>query len=1059
MIKITINNQQVEVEEKTTILQAAEKLGIFIPTLCHQPDLKPFASCWICIVEVKGAKGFVPACSTEVVDGMVIETDSDNVRDARKLGLELLFSNHYADCFPPCSLACPAEVDAQGYISLVANGQYQEAVDIVRVTNPFPVVCGLVCPAPCENACRRNIVDQPVSIRALKRVACDHAEQTLDIRHQTSDSLSAIRSSLSANRVAVVGAGPAGLTCAYYLAKKGFSVTVFESMPEPGGMLRYGIPEYRLPKKDLKRDIDNILSAGVELKTNQILGKDFTLQSLFDNGYKTIFVSVGAQLSQKLNVEGENFTGVYGGVDFLREVNSGKKIGVCKNVVIIGGGNTAIDSARTALRLGAEEVTIVYRRTRNEMPAHAEEIDQAEYEGVKIKYLSAPVRIVGENNKVKSLRCQQMKLCEPDASGRRCPKPVPDSEFEIFCDTIIAAIGQQTDLTFLSDYPVKSGNEIIKRGNIVVNKTTLQNEIPGLFAGGDVVTGPATAVEAIGMGRRAAVMIDRYLRTQNDSNCHRSEMFIKESFNVNKGFWRDINPDEFNDEPRIPRYEIPMLPLEKRNQNQRQTELGYDKKTGINEALRCLECGCMDLYECKFRDLGMKYGVNLNRYPGAISKHPIDDSHPFIRHEQNKCILCGRCVRTCTEIQGSNALNFFYRGFVAVVGLTVGQKFSEIDCSSCGQCVYACPTGALTEKMGDMRMGPWMNKKTVTVCPNCSLGCGIALETKGNKIVRTVSQPDFVVNQQYLCDKGKFGYDFVNDEKRLKVPYIKVNSKLKKTSFDNAAQEIVNRLRKVVEKHGANSAAVIISPRNTNEEITLAKQFAADVLKTKNFLSLELIHAKPPKSTEYSILDTAKNIVIIKSNLEMEHPVLQTKLHKLRLKGINITSFTDVDNLVVAQFVGHDLSETVIVTNQDNFSIEQWAKFTNILQKYGFEDKTVVLNKCVNTRGLQKIGTLVDKDTFLSELKNGRIKAIYVLGELPELTLNSELLVVQDLVVTKTAKSADIILPAASLVEVDGTITNSEGRVQKLFPAFAPVCGYTNIEILQKVIDNYRISF
>lgn len=404
---------------------------------------------------------------------------------------------------PICQETCPVHLDIRGYIGLIAEGKYGEAFSLIRERLPFPAVIGRICTHPCEEVCNRGKVDQPLSIKFLKRFVADYEIQTSSRPRQEGAILGS-----RPERVAVVGAGPAGLTAAHDLAWMGYNVTVFEALPVAGGMLAVGIPQYRLPRDVLNREIGFVQDLGVEIKTNTPIGKDLTLDDLFAQGYKAVFIAVGAHQSMRLNIPGEEAEGVVHGVDFLRDLNLGREVWVGDRVGIIGGGNVAMDAARSALRLGAKEVLILYRRSRQEMPASTEEIEAAEHEGVKIEYLVAPVEVLTNQGKVVGLRCVRMRLGEPDTSGRRRPIPIEGSEFNVELDMIIPAIGQAADLSFI---PEDSGIEV-RRGRIVVSPDTLATTRPGVFAGGDVVTGPWIAIEAIAAGKKAALSIDAYLR-------------------------------------------------------------------------------------------------------------------------------------------------------------------------------------------------------------------------------------------------------------------------------------------------------------------------------------------------------------------------------------------------------------------------------------------------------------------------------------------------------------------------------------------------------------------
>src|SRR5574340_733196 len=417
----------------------------------------------------------------------------------------------------PCKAACPAETSAQGYVALIAAGRYEEALEVVREYNPFPASVGRVCTHPCESECSRGKLDSPVSICALKRFAADWVYEHVGIAAKPSVFSDGITDRPSA-RIAVIGSGPAGLSCAHHLVRMGYKVTVFESLPVAGGMMRVGIPAYRLPREVLQREIDAIVAEGVEVRLNSPV-RD--VNSLTKEGYSAVFLAIGAHEPQRLGIEGEDAEGVYHGVPFLQSVSlasdktgisGGKAVAMPKvgaKVVVIGGGTTAIDAARTALRLGAREVVLVYRRSRDEMPANDWEVEEAEREGVRLELLTAPVAVDVKDGRVSGVKCLRMELGDPDESGRRRPVPISGSDFVISADTMIAAVAQAPELSFLDP---SHGLEVSSRGTFVVDPKTLATKRSGIFAGGDVHRGPGILIEAIADGRRGALSIDRYLR-------------------------------------------------------------------------------------------------------------------------------------------------------------------------------------------------------------------------------------------------------------------------------------------------------------------------------------------------------------------------------------------------------------------------------------------------------------------------------------------------------------------------------------------------------------------
>jgi heterodisulfide reductase subunit A len=471
----------------------------------------------------------------------------------------------------PCSATCPAGVNAHGYVALISQGKFKEAMEVLRRTMPFAGVCGRICTHPCETECERGKVDQPIAIRALKRFMADY-------ERKNGREKAAPVEKTKKDKVAVIGSGPAGIVCAYDLAKEGYPVTVFEAASKAGGMLRYGIPEYRLPKNILDGEINYVKELGVEIKTNTTVTN---LDGLQGQGYRAVFLANGAWVSQKMNIPGEDAKGVLHAIDFLKQVNGGIKVGLGNKVAVIGGGNAAVDAARTAVRLGAGEVSVIYRRSRSEMPAIPSEIDEMEQEGVKIRYLTTPTEVIARDGTLVKIKCIKMELGEPDASGRRRPVPVKGSEFELDIDTMILATGQAVDKSRLPGNIHFTGS-----GTVEVDPVTLQTSIKGVFAGGDVVSGPATVIEAVAAGKEAAISIDRYLR----------------GIDLKEG--RPAERERVKDVPRKgiakkPRAVMPLLSAAERIKFFNEVEAGFDEKTAVEEASRCLNCAvCSECMEC-----------------------------------------------------------------------------------------------------------------------------------------------------------------------------------------------------------------------------------------------------------------------------------------------------------------------------------------------------------------------------------------------------------------------------------------------------------------------------
>ncbi len=499
----------------------------------------------------------------------------------RTMSQRLLHFNQEDDALAPCQQTCPAEINIPRYISQIRKGDYEGAVRTIRERNPLLLTCGRVCPHPCEDYCRRGIEDEAVSINQLKRFVADY-------EMNSGKRIPVPCAPATHKKVAIIGGGPAGLTCAYFLRRLGHEVTIFDMMPKLGGMVRYGIPEYRLPKEVLQWEIDGILNMGIKAQLNVKLGVDFTINSLIASGYEAIFLGVGAWKDYSLGVEGEDLEGCYTGIDFLtrfarkQQGDSNEKIFIGKKCAVIGGGNTAIDCVRTLVRLGADEVSIVYRRTRKEMPANEVEIVAAEHEGVNFHFLAAPVKVIGdENKKVCQLEYLKMELGEPDASGRRRPVPIEGSETRLDIDMLVTAIGQGPDVSF-TDEGKRINDLNVTRWNTIDNDPEiLQANIPYIFTGGDAATGASLVVEAIGGGRRAARSIHRYLM---------GEPVVPVPNSLRKKHIPESLFDRVDGIKKLPRTPMPELPVDERIKTFDEADLVISEKDAIYESTRCLSC-------------------------------------------------------------------------------------------------------------------------------------------------------------------------------------------------------------------------------------------------------------------------------------------------------------------------------------------------------------------------------------------------------------------------------------------------------------------------------------
>ncbi|MHC9542651.1 MAG: molybdopterin-dependent oxidoreductase [Vulcanimicrobiota bacterium] len=882
VVTLTINGTSCTADDSRTILQVVRDNGIDdIPTLCYEERLEPITACFLCVVEVEGARTLVPSCSTKVQQGMVVHTRTPRILESRKTCLELLFSDHYADCISPCAMKCPGGVDIQGYVALARKGLYREAVELIKERNPLPIVCGRVCVRECEVGCRRNLIDAAVGIDHIKRFAAE-SEEGFSFREKAGAPVG--------KSVGIIGAGPAGLSASYYLARGGYEVTIYEAMDRPGGMLLYGIPAYRLPKELLAREIDMIKSMGVKIECNTRLGKELTLDALRKK-HAAVLLTQGAWGSSAMRVENEGAPGVLSGIQMLRDAACGTLKELTGRVLVVGGGNTAIDAARSSVRLGAKETVIVYRRTEKEMPAHHDEVEAARKEGVQFMFLTAPKKVVtDEAGRAKGLECTKMELGAPDASGRRKPVEVKGSEFIVEGDWTVAAIGQYPDLSGMESGDTCDAPCLSPKGCIKVDEETMATNLEGVFSAGDVVTGPATVIEGIAGGRRASGVIHCYLTGGALKGESREFFMTKETL-------APLTKDDLTDVSTSERHCMPERPPEECVCDFKEVELGLSRNDMECESERCLSCGCNEINDCVLRKYAAEYSIKADYFHGKANRYPADKRHPLIQIDASKCIKCGRCIRTCEKILDASALGFINRGFTSVISPAMGKGLLESNCVSCGNCIDSCPTGALAENLPVFARIAEKVRETPSVCSFCSLGCSMKIQNFGRDIRIRAMRDRLTGEGDYLCKKGRFGSRYLAEGDRLKQPFSRSNGKIQNMDWSSALANTAARLKEIKDKYGPDSIGVFVSPRLTSEEIYGAVKLAKGIIGTdcigslRDLVSgsrhheLDSILGRTCSTAKLSDIESCDTVLLVNADPVETHPTLGWSIREARRRG------------------------------------------------------------------------------------------------------------------------------------------------------------------------------
>ena len=871
-------------------------------------------------------------------------------------------------------------------------------------------------------------------------------------------------------------------------------------MPKAGGMLRYGIPEYRLPKEVLDEEILTIEKMGVEIITDTKIGADIPFETVRED-FDAVLLGIGAWISTGVGCEGEDADGVIGGIDFLRKVVRNEEIELGEKVAIVGGGNTAMDACRTAVRLGAKEVYNIYRRTKDEMPADMVEIEEAEEEGVIFKNLTNPLEVIkDENGHAKEVVLQVMELGEPDASGRRRPIPVEGKTETIAIDTMILAIGQAVDASIFDC-------DKTRKNAIAYDKETFMTSMPGVFAGGDCGNDKISiAVEAIADAKKVSESIDAYL----DGEIIRYEKpyFVERD---------DITEKTFEDRERECRPQMPQLTAEERKDNFGEViPDGYTPEQAEAEASRCLECGCHDYFECKLIDLAHQYDVKPERFAGDKNTIEFEDDHPFIVRDPNKCILCGLCVRVCDEIMGVGALGLVHRGFDTVVKPNMEKPLIESGCVSCGQCVSVCPTGALQERTTMIKETPVDAVETDTTCSYCSVGCSLKLESYADMLIKANPDKQGTVNAGLACGKGKWGFDCSMLEDKLDEPLIKSGDDFRESDYHEALVLIAKRCQSIGAKYGKDAIGVAISDRYTNEEAFAIKKMAetmgAKIFSMNNRASgiADVLGFDASPNTIDEMLST--NLILAVGFNGSDNPVIQIKMKQAAQSGARVvlvnpeSHVQHIDFLEKEVYTNNDLSflkeiakaivdsgkgadiagyddfaaslkgvkvsedaqaiadmyleakKAMIVFNQNLITTEAASLLADIALVSGHigtpRDGILQIKAKNNSQGLVDLGI-----TDGAEALEG-VKALVVFGEEADIDTDAlEFLAVSDTHMTALAAKADVVIPGTGFASTDGTYTNTERRLQLVQAAIDEDVELVNWEIAAEIAHVFEVDY
>ncbi|NDY42425.1 formate dehydrogenase subunit alpha [Dissulfurirhabdus thermomarina] len=1144
-----IDGREIRVAPGTTIRAAAADIGIEIPGLCHlegRPDAD--FPCLICMVEADGR--LVRSCQTPVADGMEIRTASPAVECHRRQRLEFLSSFHYGDCKPPCTLACPAGINVQGYIRYIARGEYGAALDLIREKNPLPGIVCRVCPRFCESRCRRTLVDEPIAINHLKRFAVENGRETAP---------PIVPGPPTGFSVAVIGGGPAGLSCAWYLRRFGHDVTLFEATSRLGGMPAAAIPTFKLPAAEVTREVEQVIGLGVHVRLGKRWGRDFSLADLLDGGFHAVFLATGIPGQGPLEVPGAAHT--RDALAFLKEVRAGRPPAIGDKVLVLGGGRIAVETARCARRAGAAQVTVVHPRARVELGAPQRDIAEAEREGVQFFLMAQPLRLTRDGARIR-VELARTLLGPPDRRGTRQPVVQEGSSLWWEGETVFAAPGQASDGAFTSYGRIEARLALTPRQTLKVHPATLRTNIDRVYAGGDLTSGPRTVIQAVAAGRRAAEAI------HEDLTGTPAARPLDGRINFSRGRrFEEVAMVNFAGRAIALQESPPVRPPERRIGDFDPVDLGYSEEMAVREAKRCLQCGCMGLAKCGLRPLLNTYGVQ----PKAAPRRPradIDDRHPFIRIDPNRCIGCQRCQRSC-EFE---ALTVKVREVED--GLPNPSLSISPSCVACGACVDACPTGALTKK--DLP-APFLPGETATVrsvCTYCGTGCAVDLHVKNGILQEVTADRSQPPNHGDLCVKGRFGFDFHRHPDRLIQPLVResVEAPWRPATWDEALAMAAAGLKKALAEYGPEGVGVLASSRCENEAAYVAQKFARVVLRTNNVDNCARVcHAPSVSGLRIALgsgaatnplesIELAEVLLVCGSNTTEAHPVVGLKIRRAIRRGARLvvidprrTELADMADIWLSPLPGTNVlllnalvhvildegleNKEFIAARTENiepvrahvrsFSPEATAAATGVdparvrqaARLYGATRRGMILyglgvtehrngtlgvmalaNLALatgnigrpgagicplrgqnNVQGSCDMGALpyvypgyqdvadpavrrrlgrawgvelpatagMTEPEMYEAARRDRFKALYCIGYDPLQTqadlhavrkafARMDLVVVQDLFLTKTAELAHVVLPAACFYEKDGTFTNAERRIQRIRKAVAP---------------------